>query len=325
MITIEDVAYVRVAVDDLDAQARFLTDFGMQPVRRTDRSLYMRGAGAQPVIHISELPSDDFRQAIGYIAASRADLEVCAESLGAGVTQNDEPGGGHIVRAVDPDGYGVEVVHRPSAEPLPVRPVNGGNSGVDRGRYGRLNTKQRFERGPSQVMRLGHVALLSPDAQGAFDWYARHFNFQVSDSFHAPHDPSKRTVIFARCGLGPRFTDHHTLAIVDARSMGGLPERGFDHSAYEVLDWDDVMLGHDHLSAGGHRHSFGIGRHVAGGMVFDYWRDSAGNKIEHWADGDFINDDYEGSTAPAGTVPFKSWGPEHPADFFELPPMAPAR
>ena len=50
MIPIEDIAYLRVAVDDLDEQERFLLDFGMERVGRTDRALYMRGAGTQPVI-----------------------------------------------------------------------------------------------------------------------------------------------------------------------------------------------------------------------------------------------------------------------------------
>jgi len=51
-------------------------------------------------------------------------------------------------------------------------------------------------------------------------------------------------------------------------------------------------------------------------MVFDYWRDSAGNKVEHWADGDHVNDDYEKLARARGKVPFKSWGPEPSADSF---------
>ena len=73
MITVEDIAYVRVAVDDLHAQERFLLDFGMHRVERTDHALYMRGAGTQPLIHISELRTDDFRPGVGFIAASNCD------------------------------------------------------------------------------------------------------------------------------------------------------------------------------------------------------------------------------------------------------------
>ncbi|SRR6266446_734570 len=316
MIAIEDVAYIRVAVDDLEAQERFLLDFGMHRVHRTDRALYMRGAGTQPVIHISELRTDDYRPGIGLIAASPGELEKIALTLGAAVEQNAEPGGGKIVRTTDPFGFQVEIVHRPPVEALPARQIKPGNFGADRSRYGRFNAKQHFERGPSHVLRLGHVVLIVPSCNEAFDWYAQHFNFKISDSYHAPNDPARHMVVFARCGLGQRFTDHHTLAFVDSSAFKELPERGFEHSAYEVLDWDDVALGHDFLTSAGHRHTFGIGRHIAGGMVFDYWRDTAGNKVEHWADGDHVNDDYERWHVPAGTVPFQSWGPKPSADFF---------
>jgi catechol 2,3-dioxygenase-like lactoylglutathione lyase family enzyme len=316
MITIEDVAYIRVAVDDLETQERFLLDFGMHRTHRTDRALYMRGAGTQPVIHISELRTDQYRPGIGFIAASPEDLETIARTLGAAVEQNTEPGGGKLVRVTDPFGFQVDIVHRPPTEALPLRAIKPGNFGSNRSGYGRFNSKQHFERGPSHVLRLGHVVLIVPSADEAFEWYARNFNFKVSDSYYWPGNESRHSVIFSRCGLGQRYTDHHTLAFIDAAAFKELPERGFEHSAYEVLDWDDVMLGHDFLAGAGHSHTFGIGRHIAGGMVFDYWRDSAGNKVEHWADGDHVNDDYEKWHEPAGKIPFKSWGPEPSPDFF---------
>jgi catechol 2,3-dioxygenase-like lactoylglutathione lyase family enzyme len=315
MITIEDVAYLRVAVDDLQQQEQFLLDFGMQPARRTARAVYMRGAGTQPVIHISELRSEEYRPAIGLVAASRTDLQSCAKSFGAAVEANEEPGGGEIVRVTDPCGFQVEIVHRPPADTLPVRPIRPGNFGPLRSGYGRFNKKQRFANGPSHVLRLGHVVMFVRNCDEAFAWYSRHFNFQISDSLCRRDDESRSLLIFARCGLGDRFTDHHTLAFIDSTAAPNLPERGFDHSAYEVLDWDDLMLGHDFLANAGRTHSYGIGRHLAGGMVFDYWRDSAGNKLEHWADGDYINEEYETSRHPIGSVPAKSWGPELPASF----------
>jgi catechol 2,3-dioxygenase-like lactoylglutathione lyase family enzyme len=315
MISIEDIAYIRVAVDDLDEQERFLRDFGMQRAARTDRTLYMRGAGTQPVIHISELRSDQYRPTVGLITASLADLQSSADAHGAGVEDNPEPGGGKIVRLTDPAGFGVELLHRAPVEPLPVREIRPPNFGAGRANYHRMNAKQRFEEGPSTVLRLGHVVMFVPNGDEAFAWYSKHFNFQISDSLSKPGDDSESMLIFARCGLGKRFTDHHTLGFLDSRAMPNLQEGTFDHSAYEVLDWDDLMLGHDHLMGGGRTHSYGIGRHVAGGMVFDYWRDSAGNKVEHWADGDYVNDDYETSRLPLGSVPAKSWGPELSASF----------
>jgi catechol 2,3-dioxygenase-like lactoylglutathione lyase family enzyme len=316
MITIEDIAYVRVAVDDLQEQEQFLLDFGMHRVERTDRALYMRGAGTQPVIHISELGTEEFRPAVGFMATSLTDLEKFARASGATVEQNTEPGGGQIVRVTDPSGYRVEVVHRPPVDVLPLRAIKPANFGSARSGYGRFNVKAHFEPGPSHVLRLGHAAMIVRNCDESLEWYSRHLNLKVSDSYYSRDDASRHMVIFVRCGLGKRFTDHHTLVFVDATAFKELPERGFDHTAYEVLDWDDVMVGHDFLATAGYAHSFGVGRHIAGGMVFDYWRDSAGHKVEHWADGDHVNDDYESWNVPAGSVPFKSWGPEVSPDFF---------
>jgi catechol 2,3-dioxygenase-like lactoylglutathione lyase family enzyme len=319
MITIEDVAYLRVAVDDLAEQERFLLDFGMQRADRTDRALYMRGAGTQPVIHISELQSDAYRPTIGLVAASLADLEGCAQEFGVAVEENAEPGGGAIVRVTDPAGFRVEILHRPPAERLSVRAIRPINFGHGRFRYGRLNTKQRFDASPSHVLRLGHVVMFVPDCDEAFEWYARHFNFRISDSSYRQDDESRTLFIFARCGLGQRFTDHHTLAFIDWRAAPNLRALTFDHSAYEVLDWDDLMVGHDFLANAGRTHSYGVGRHIVGGMVFDYWRDSAGSKVEHWVDGDYVNDDYENTRHALGSVPAKSWGPEISASFLAQP------
>ena len=47
---------------------------------------------------------------------------------------------------------------------------------------------------------------------------------------------------------------------------------GFNHAAFEVLDINEVMRGHEHLKAQGREASWGIGRHILGSQIFDYWR-----------------------------------------------------
>jgi hypothetical protein len=87
-----------------------------------------------------------------------------------------------------------------------------------------------------------------------------------------------------------------------------------------VLDWDDLMVGHDHLRrTGKYTHSWGVGRHYDGSNVFDYWRDPFGNKLEHFADGDVINDDYPATSSrfdpdDPGKL-LAMWGPPLSADF----------
>jgi hypothetical protein len=65
---------------------------------------------------------------------------------------------------------------------------------------------------------------------------------------------------------------------------------GLDHVSFEVEDFDAVMLGHEHLEKAGYTHKMGVGRHVLGAQVYDYWIDPWGNVHEHFTDGDLLND-----------------------------------
>ena len=55
IIKVDDMAFPILQVPDLDKQETFLLDFGMKRAHRTKDTLYMRGAGAQPYVHVSTL------------------------------------------------------------------------------------------------------------------------------------------------------------------------------------------------------------------------------------------------------------------------------
>jgi hypothetical protein len=119
---------------------------------------------------------------------------------------------------------------------------------------------------------------------------------------------------FLHCGLKDQLVDHHTVALIQS------PKQGFEHCAFEVTDLDDLMSGNAFLlSRNRWRHSWGIGRHREGSQIFDYWRDPFGNKIEHWTDGDLVNDSYEAGKAqfdPDSSL--SQWGPSVTRDFLDL-------
>jgi hypothetical protein len=77
------------------------------------------------------------------------------------------------------------------------------------------------------------------------------------------------------------------------------------------------FAGHEHLRARGHKHSWGLGRHVEGSQLFDYWRDPFGHKIEHWTDGDMVNDSYTSHRVPMDPGRLAQWAPPINAEFFE--------
>ncbi|MED5611655.1 VOC family protein [Pseudomonas sp. JH-2] len=310
MISVRDIAYVRYQVPDLDTQAAFLQDFGMQLHRRTETALYMGSHSGGYPLHISQLGP---RQAlgVGFIAQSPDDLQRIAAEFGTPVRANDELGAGSIVSITDPDGFRVDLLHggEDLVRPLPTRAALRLNNAQQHVRTGQTS---RVPAGPSHVMRLGHVVLKTVDFQAMMDFYQGVLGLRISDSYYAG-EPQNTIGAFLHCGLGERYTDHHTVALINIGSQA----RDFDHSAFEVLDWDDLVRGNQHLASQGHKHSWGIGRHVQGSQVFDYWRDPFGNKIEHWTDGDLVNDATPTTHEPFSPDALAQWAPPLTPDFLD--------
>ncbi len=109
---------------------------------------------------------------------------------------------------------------------------------------------------------------------------------------------------FLRCDRGDTFVDHHTLFLLGAGSSG------FNHAAFEVADWDQLMMGHDRLRKGGYEHRWGVGKHLLGSQVFDYWKDPNGFTMEHFTDGDLFNASSGPQRWPVDVALGSHWGPE---------------
>ncbi len=299
MIKVKDIAYARFAAPDLDAMERFVSDFGLVVTAREGDALYARGTDPSPYLHVTERGEAGFR-GIAFEAASDDDLLAAAKLDGASAVEKiDAPGGGQRVRFSDPDGSGVEVVHgRELLPPLPVRSAAPLNRGSDRQRRGVL---QRVEAGPACVKRVGHVGLRVSNFRRSEAWYKSRFGFLSSDEI-CLGSPDNIIAAFLRCDRGAVHTDHHTLVCV------GVGEVGLDHIAFEVEDFDAVMVGHEHLKAAGYEHRMGVGRHVLGGQVYDYWRDPWGQVLEHFTDGDLLNDQHETGVHDPSAALGSQWG-----------------
>jgi catechol 2,3-dioxygenase-like lactoylglutathione lyase family enzyme len=309
MITVEDITWVRYSAPDLDLMAEFLTDFGMHRVPSKEDKLFMRAHGAMPVVHVTERgPAGQI--GFGLKARSRADLEKIASEQGASIEARTEPGGGEVVRLMDPDGTRLEIVHGfDSHDDLATRAPFGFNPKHGRVRH---NGTIRVKTEPSFVQRLGHVALFTGRFAEMKSFYMDVLGMRVSDEYFVGTSDNVMAT-FLHCGLNDEFVDHHTVALI------GNGRTGFEHCAFEVTDLDDLMSGNAYLiSRNRWTHSWGIGRHVEGSQIFDYWRDPFGNKIEHWTDGDLVNDQYAASSTEFN--PMKSlsqWGPGVTQDFLD--------
>lgn len=71
------------------------------------------------------------------------------------------------------------------------------------------------------------------------------------------------------------------------------------------------MSGHTHLKASKRAPQWGIGRHVIGSRIYDYWLDPHGNMLEHWTDGDLFNNETPPNIASLGELLASQWGPTH--------------
>jgi catechol 2,3-dioxygenase-like lactoylglutathione lyase family enzyme len=307
MLSLTDLAYVRFRAPDLEKMEAFLTDFGLVRSARTATALYMRGTDPRHHLHVTELGEPAFL-GVGIEAASAGDLETLAGRPGASpVEAMDEPGGGRRVRLTDPNGIGIEVVHGMAAvAPLAVPTARRINTGATRVRRGE---RQHFERGPARVKRLGHFVLLVKDFRETERFYHDVLGFRNSDEIYLGQ---RDTVLaaFMRLDRGEAYVDHHAFLAVGAGRVE------LNHVSYEVQDLDDLMAGHEHLRDQGHGHHWGVGRHVLGSQIYDYWRDPVGNVVEHWTDGDLLNAASETGAVPiTGPGAASHWGPPSPSPF----------
>jgi catechol 2,3-dioxygenase-like lactoylglutathione lyase family enzyme len=287
----------------------FLIDFGLYVAKKKNDVLYMRTANNLPYSHITHLGNENKTLGVGFIVDTAEELNKIASKGGVSVEDNPEPAGGKRVRFIDPAGFIVDVLHGyEKVEPIESREETAFNSARIRLRFGKTI---RFKKGPSIAMRLGHAALLVKDFKASFDFYTNVLGFTPSDSYFAGV-PENTIASFMHCDLGEKFTDHHTIALItspDGRNR-------FDHTAFEVIDLDDLVQGSEYLKGKEYVHSWGVGRHIQGSQLFDYWRDPFGNKIEHWTDGDLVNDQTPVGHAHITNDELSQWAPELKQEFF---------
>jgi catechol 2,3-dioxygenase-like lactoylglutathione lyase family enzyme len=250
---------------------------------------------------------------VAFEAADRADLDRLARSTGGSVEALEREGGGRGVRLTDPTGVAVTVVH--GMETLPGTPLQQTHTWNLSGARSRVNTTQRPARGPARIERLGHVVIASRVFGRAVDWYLENLGLIVSDFLFIDGQRDRGpTMAFIRCDRGGEPTDHHTLALLLA------PEAGYVHSAYEVADLDAMAAGGEYLGERGWQRSWGIGRHIQGSQVFDYWRDPDRFMVEHYADGDLFDSSLEPGWSPMSASGLAQWGPPVTADFLGTRP-----
>ena len=304
-----DIAYGRLRSPDLDVAEEFLTRFGMVRAERTATALYMRGTDPAHHIHVTEKGEPKF-VGLAYYADSEDDLKRLAKAPGASAVEAiDEPGGGKRVRLTEPNGYQIEVVHGIAA--LPAIETKRQKLNTGEAPLSRAGELMRLPKGPSHVKRIGHGVLMTPKFHETVGWFREMLGFVCSDDVYVGE---KNNLIgsFNRCDRGDDFVDHHVFFCLNHTKTG------LNHLSFEVPDIDDVAMGHDYLAQfGKYEHMWGIGRHVLGSQVYDYWADPWGRVHEHWADSDRLNLANGSNLVPAEEALTSQWGEAPPAKFID--------
>jgi catechol 2,3-dioxygenase-like lactoylglutathione lyase family enzyme len=315
VIKVADLAWLEFEKSDLARAEAFATAFGFTTTLRTHDELHLRGTDAGiPCVIVRRGSRSRFLGA-AYEAKDEADLLRLARATGAEPRPLPETLGGLTVDLVDPSGIPVHVVAgMHPLESLPSQTPHALNFGHE---LRRANAMQRPPREPAKVQRLGHIVLQTTKYREALNWYLDNLGMIVSDFLYYRSQRDHGPVMsFIRCDRGSTPADHHTLAI----ALG--PANRYVHSAYQVCDLDALAAGGEYLRERGYFRSWGIGRHIQGSQLFDYWRDPDGFMVEHFADGDMFDSSLEPGWAPFTASGLAQWGPPATKDFLGTNPKS---
>jgi hypothetical protein len=144
-------------------------------------------------------------------------------------------------------------------------------------------------------------------------FYTQNFNFVPSDILWEEVDGQEvDSLTFMHLDQGKEYSDHHSLFLSRA-ATGFESAHRVHHCSFEVEDFDTQLLGHEYLLGKGYIPIWGVGRHIFGSQIFDYWKDPSGFAIEHYADGDLVNvDNTTGREKSDGPASMYIWGPVRP-------------
>lgn len=279
-MAIQRVESVVYCADDVEAGIRYFEDWGLEPVERGNTGAVFRTLENQTIAvratDDAALPPSPEAGATLRETVWGVDSKDGLDAIGAELSKDravtaDADG---TLHAVDETGFAIAFrVSQPTTAEFEAPAVN-----LDH-MVTRLNAPVDYGR-RVQPIRLGHVVFNIPQAgwRQAVAFYMDRLGFRLSDQ---PLD----TGSFMRCG---GVADHHNLFLAHRPDSAGV-----NHTAYEVRDFDDIMLGGKHMKARGWQAMTQPGRHIMGSNLFWYFQNPCGGRTEYFADMDRMDDDWK--------------------------------
>lgn len=309
------VSHMRYQHSDMGTMTKFLKDFGMHIVKESEdkQRIWWGGYGNDQYVYYAQAGPEKKFLGGCFEVESYAELEKASKIPGAGQIEEmtEAPGGGYLLTIHDPAGFPMNLMYGQQPAPrgdYPDKLIH--NYEVEKPRVRKFN---RFTPGPAAVHKLGHYGYCVTNFEEELSFYTHNFNLVPTDFLYVPDESgvNKDVAVFMHVDRGEDPTDHHTLF------MASNPTTHVHHASFEVHDFDTQNLGHQWLAAQGYTSVWGVGRHILGSQIFDYWWDTTGNMIEHYADGDLVNRDTPVGWMHAGDESLAVWGPEVPKWFLE--------
>jgi catechol 2,3-dioxygenase-like lactoylglutathione lyase family enzyme len=292
-MTVMRVERVVYGVADLDECERFFADFGLEPLGDAGPGTRFGTALGQIVeLRLADDPSlppavekaPTLREIVWGIDTAEALDELATDLAADRKVQVADDG---VLHAVDETGFGVGlVVSRTKAITAEYPGAN---------RTGAVNRWNQPLRPPEMVrpLRLCHVALDIPKAgrEKAVAFYTDRLGF-------VPTDRVQKVGVFMRA---PGDTDHHTLLLCHR------PDRAaINHTAYEVANLDEVIVGANDMIDRGWHEARRLGRHTVGSNIFRFIHAPCGGRVEFAADMDRVDESY-GPNEHEETPPHTLW------------------
>lgn len=266
----------------------------------------MKGLSSDPFIYVAELAGDNRFLGAGFSVDSEAELRSFADENQAEICASDYPGVDGVVRLSMPDGFVIEVIASKPLSPQGIQDLGVMNTPYQKHRR---NRSVRVALGRKEVVRLGHFVLHVSDHDQSVEWLKANLGLTPSDYLAVP-DTQQIVGTFMRIDKGAEYVDHHCLFVVQATTVGS------HHCSFEMRGLDDLMSAHDFLLSKQYKLDCGVGRHMLGSQIFDYWKDPFGFRVEHYIDGDVVNNAFVPEIFSGHADDTTQWGARPDREFF---------
>ncbi|AEO58410.1 hypothetical protein MYCTH_2118800 [Thermothelomyces thermophilus ATCC 42464] len=256
------IAHVYYTYVDLDQARQFLLDFGFTVTEDRGDTVFFKGYSTEPFVYYAIKGAENAFGGAGFVVESMADLELVSKTLPKVTAIED----------LDAPGGGKRVTFYDPVDNFPFYLVYGQSAIPVTAHLPELEYNYPQSKHRDVNKTLGHFGCCVTDFAKALDFYMTRFNFKPSDLIY--DDKGRDITTFLYLDQGMERVDHYTFFF---------------------------FKGHQWLRDRGYNLVWGVGRHILGSQIFDYWYDCLGFILEHYVDGDLVDETTPISRSQAGS------------------------